>query len=299
MKIPLPLLVARTGTKRKRFVIGNPEPRDMDRVRLLRVYMQVVNHWAGMRAKLLAEYERTLQAAQANDGYEARGIKGVRAADSAEDINSTLEEGTSWFNRLVITLEAGITSWALGVEAWQRGKWRGAVLSATGVDLDTMLYAGDVTETVQSRILANLELIKDVNAQQRQRMAQVVFNGLNQRLPARDVAKQLAEVTGFGRKRALLIASVELQKIATALSVERSHQAGVGNKYEWVHSRKKHPRDWHKARNGKTFSDKAKPGSEEYVPPDDRPGIPIRCGCRRLPVLDLSEYDDDILEEFA
>lgn len=297
MRIPLPLLVARTGTKRKRFVIGNPEPRDMDRVRLLRVYMQVVNHWAGMRASLLTQYEREISIRDSVPGIAI--ADNTLVSDSIDDINATLEEGTSWFNRLVITLEAGITSWALGVEAWQRGKWRGAVLSATGVDLDTMLYAGDVAETVQSRILANLELIKDVNAQQRQRMAQVVFNGLNQRLPARDVAKQLAEVTGFGRKRSLLIASVELQKIATALSNERAHQAGVGDKYEWVHSKKKHPRDWHKSRNGKTFSNRAKPGSPEYIPPDDRAGIPIRCGCRAQPVLDLSEYDDDILEEFA
>lgn len=301
MKIPLDLLIKRTGNRRKRFVFASPEPRVMDRVRLYRMYMRVVKHWQEAKGAIMAQYEEELSTVSARDARWSDMSEGVREIacngtlfqDSIDDLNSTIDSEGNWFTRLFVELRAEIETWTLGVELWQRGKWRGAVLSASGVDLDTMLYAGDVEQTLQATIEQNVALIRDVNEKQRSQITQAVFRGLNQRLPARDVAAEIDRIADTGRKRALLIASDQLQKAATALSVERAHQAGLGGRYEWVHSGKLHPREWHKARNGKIFDDAAKPGSEEYVPPDDRPGIPIRCGCRRRGVLELDNFDEE------
>lgn len=55
--------------------------------------------------------------------------------DSPADIQREIDDAGSEFDRLFLLLVPELRSWALRVEAWQRGRWRGAVLSATGVDL--------------------------------------------------------------------------------------------------------------------------------------------------------------------
>lgn len=280
MKIPLARL-AREKTKRKRIVFGaTPTPRKMDEVRLYRIYMTVVNAWRDFVPRAIAEYERTLAFNEI-----------VR--DSEDTLNAAIEAEAQSVSRLFVTLELALRDWTVEVEAWQRGKWRGAALSATGVDIGTMLYSQDVAQTLEQRIAANVALIKDVSAQQQSQFTRIIFDGLSQRLPARDVAKQLQGVYAIGRKRAILIASDQLQKAAVALDRERQYQAGGGREFVWQHSGKKHPREWHKARNGLTFKWAGKPGEEGYVPPDDLPGIPIRCGCRARFVLDLERMPDE------
>lgn len=292
MRIPLARLIRRTGTNRNTFTIRTPEPLARDRDRLLKPYVKVVRHWEGARARIVAAYEREL-GLYTRDSQLAGGATLV--ADAPSDLNDAIDSEGSWFSRIFVELRAEITDWALACEAWHRGKWRGALLSATGVDLDTMLYAGDVAQTIDASIAGNLALIKDVNDQQAARMKEAVFRGLNQRLPARDVARELQSVTGFGRKRANLISSVELMKISTALDTERQYQAGI-TQFEWRHSKKLHPRPWHAARDGKIYylESRKQVDGDEMIPADDMPGIPIRCGCRKQAHLDLNAMEAEL-----
>lgn len=283
-RIPLARMIAATGTKRRTFTIRTPEPLQRDRDRLLRIYLRVIRHWESARPRIVAAYER-----------EAQLVRDAYTLDAADDLSAAIDGEGNWFTRMFVELRAEIEEWAIAAEAWSRGKWRGAVLSATGVDLDTMLYAGDVQQTVEASIQSNLALIRDVNDQQSAKMKEAVFRGLNQRLPARDVARELSGITGFGRKRATLIASVELQKISTALDTERQYQAGI-TQFEWRHSRKLHPRPWHKAREGKIYDleTRKQVGGDEVIPADDMPGIPIRCGCRKQAHLDLDAMEAEL-----
>lgn len=268
-------MIRATGSRRRAFTIRTREPLKRDRDRLLAVYLRVVKHWESAIPRIMEAYERELV---------------TYTRDAISDLEDAVNQEAGWFTRLFVTLQAGITDWAVELEQWQRGVWRGATLSATGVDLGTMLYAGDVTQTVESVITQNIGLITDVDAQQASRMKDAVFRGLNGRYPARDVAKELQGITGFGRKRALLIASDQLQKATQALDTERMYQAGV-TQFEWTHSRKLHPRNWHKARQGKIYdlqTRRAIDGSET-IPADDMPGIPVRCGCRKLAHIDFGD----------
>lgn len=287
MKINLPRLIARTGTKRRTFTIRTPEPLQRDRDRLLRVYLRVIRHWEDARSRIVAAYEREL-------GFRDSAI--VR--DSVDDLSAAIDGEGNWFTRLFVELRAEIEEWVIATEAWSRGKWRGAVLSATGVDLDTMLYAGDVQQTVEASIQSNLALIRDVNDQQSAKMKEAVFRGLNQRLPARDVARELSGITGFGRKRSLLIASDQLSKVSSALDAERQLQAGL-DRWEWKHSKKRHPRHWHQAREGKVYftATRKQVDGDEVIPADDLPGYPVRCGCRRLGVIDLDAMEAELDRE--
>lgn len=279
MKFDLARLIAQR-TKRRQFTFGTPDPLKRDQDALLRIYLRVIRHWEGARGRLIEAYGRELG--------------NVLMRDSVDDMQAEIDREAGWFQSAFLSLEVQITAWTASVEAWHRSKWRGSILSASGVDVDTMLYAGDVQQTVLASIRGQLNLIADVNEQQKSRMAEAIFRGLNQRMPAREVAKELQAITAFGRKRSLLIASQELQKIATALDRERQAEAGLKS-FKWFHSKKKHPRNWHVARNGKIYDWKTRKqvGGDEVIPADDMAGIPIRCGCRAAGYLEIEGVDDD------
>lgn len=231
-------------------------------------YFPIIDLWTRHGTRIAEEYARTIAA---------------MTTDSPADLQAALDAADSEFERLFITLRAGIEGWALSTEKWARGKWRGAVLSATGVDVGTMIGAEDVRGTIQSAIEWNAGLVKDVQAQARQKISNAVFTGLNQRRTAADVAKDIREATGFARDRSRRIASDQLTKITSSLAEERQREAGI-TEVEWKSSHKLHPRPHHAARDGKVYdleTHKAVEGGE-VVEAGDWVGQPPFCGCRSL-----------------
>ena len=134
-------------------------------------YSPMVDLWTRTGDSIAAEYVRTLAAL---------------TTDSPADLQTQLDAADGAFDRLFILLRAGLEGWAIQTERWQRGKWRGAVLSATGVDVDTLIGPADTRQTVNAAIEWNVSLIKDVHAQTRKKVADTVFAGVNQRRPAAD-----------------------------------------------------------------------------------------------------------------
>jgi len=203
-----------------------------------------------------------------------------------------LDDALAEFDRLFILLRPNLRRWAVQVETWQRGKWRGAVLSATKVDLDTLIGPDDVAQTLEQATEWNASLVKDVSQQARQRIATAAFDGLRNRTPAREVAATIREAVGMSRTRSLLIASDQLSKTTAALASERRRQAGL-DVWEWKHSGKLHPRSWHRQRDGFYYSDNPGrvgtviDGKTVMAAPEagDLPGRLPYCGCRELSVM--------------
>jgi predicted DCC family thiol-disulfide oxidoreductase YuxK len=245
----------------------------------LAAYKPVVAQWTRYAERIAAEYERSLSAI---------------TTDAPIDIQALLDEAGSVLERLFIILDAALREWTLRVETWQRGKWRGAILSATGVDLQTVIGPEDVRETLESYLRWNTELVRDVSGQTRQRISNAVFAGLQNRTPAREVAAQIREATGLARDRSQRIAADQLSKLTGALADERRREAGLTT-WEWRHSGKRHPRSWHVQRNGRYYSEdkamigKVVDGKTVEAPPsaDDLPSRPPYCGCRSRSVLIL------------
>jgi SPP1 gp7 family putative phage head morphogenesis protein len=152
------------------------------------------------------------------------------------------------------------------------------VLSATGVDIGTLIGPEDVRATVAAYMEWNASLIRDISAQARQRISNAVFAGLQARTPAREVAKQIREATGMARDRSIRVASDQLSKITSSLADERRREAGLTS-WKWRWSRKKHGRKEHIAREGKIYTD--------VDAPEDLPGQLPFCGCRQLAVINL------------
>lgn len=240
-------------------------------------YDPVVRLWQQAGDRLVTEYTRTLS---------------TLTTDSTADMSGILDEADDLFTRLLLRLEPLLRDWAVKVEQFQRKRWIAAVLSASSVDLTAMLGVGDVRDTLENTIAWNVRLIRDVHAQASKRISDAVFAGISHRQPARDVAKTIREAVGMSRRRSLGIASDQLSKISSALADERRRQAGLDT-WEWVHSAKKYPREWHLKRNGNYYSEVSErvgqtvEGKTIMTPPDssDLPGRPPYCSCRTRSVL--------------
>jgi SPP1 gp7 family putative phage head morphogenesis protein len=152
------------------------------------------------------------------------------------------------------------------------------VLTATGVQLDTVMTQGDVAEPIQAFVQRNVALVRSVSDEARGRISDIVFRGFQSRTPIAEVARDLREAADLGRARAIRIAADQSQKLSAALDTERMIQAGI-EKWEWLHSGKLHYRPEHLARNHKVYS--------WDDPPPDTPGELPFCGCRKMGVLDL------------
>lgn len=229
-----------------------------------RCFRPVVTLWANALPRILAQYERTLSS---------------MTTDAPADVQAAIDGTADDFLRLLIELIPELRDWIVRTEAWQRDKWRSAVLSATGVDLLTVLGPADVRETLETVLARNTALIRDVSSQAQARISNAVFQGLTQRAPAAEVAKQIREATGMARRRSVNIASDQLSKLTNTLADERRREAGI-SEWEWVWSRKKHGRETHIARNGKVYSD--------ANPPPEMPGQLPYCGCRSKAVLSFN-----------
>lgn len=226
-------------------------------------YAPVIEVWTSALPSILAAYEAALAEI---------------TRDSPATIGTALEGVDRDLSRILIDIRLRLERWSLKVEKWQRGKWRGAALSATGVDVGTMIGPSDMAVPLGTAIERNVGLIKSVGEQARTRIGEAVFRGLNQRLPAREVAKDIRAAVEMGKRRARNIASDQLTKLSSQLAQERRREAGIDT-WAWVASHKLHYRPEHQARDGKRYADDN--------PPADLPGELINCGCSERAVLSL------------
>lgn len=246
------------------------------------------NELAAIHLEAVRIWQRALPRIMA--AYDPAPLADALTIDTVPGLRQAIAEAEGEASRLVVTVAGSLRAWALRLERFHRSRWVGAVMTATAVDLSTVLTALPVAETIDLFVERNVALVRDVSDQARGRIADAVFRGYQQRQPARVVAKELTEATGLARKRAVRIASDQTVKLASALDTERMAEAGI-EWFRWRHSGKAHPRERHKARNGKVYdmkTGKARDGNE-MVPPDDRPGMAPFCGCRSQAYLPLME----------
>ena len=269
MKFDLTAMFRRTRNPRRREVVLRPIvlPSTLASDLYARAYAPIVKQWEASLPEIVAQYERSL----------------AMTADSPADIGAVLTATEAGVVALYITVKLRIEAWAARLERVHRGKWRGAVLSATGVDISTMVGAGDMRAPIETAIERNVGLVRSVSDQTRTRIGDAVFRGFTRRAPAAEVAKEIRESVAMSRRRALNIAADQQVKLASALNDERRREAGL-MAWEWLHSGKLHPREDHKARNGKRYSDDP---ADKAPPPADRPGELPWCGCTSRAVLSL------------
>ena len=231
-----------------------------------------LQRWIGATDRILATYT----------------VTPIQRLDSPQDSEAVIGAVEGEVNVLLLSVGARIREWAVRIERWHRQKWTQSIYSATNVDLRTIMTGTAVQESLDAFIARNVALAADLSAEAERRIADAVYRGYQQRLPAATVASEIRKAADLGKKRALRIASDQNNKLSAALDKERQLEAGIRyGKYR--HSGKRHPRDWHQARNGFIYdlrtrqrvnADTLKPIPNSAIPADDWPGYPPFCGCR-------------------
>ncbi len=214
---------------------------------------------------------------------------GGLTTDAAADQVSAIEEAESEVTRLIAEFTLEMRRWLIWAEQIHRQRWVTAVKSATKIDLSMMLTAGPVEETLQVALDRNVALVRNVSDQAKGRISDAVFRGYQNRLPAREVARDIREATGLARDRSLRIASHQNAALSGALDQQRQAEAGL-TAWRWRSSGKKHARPHHAARNGNIYDHKTRkqlnPDTTvmqggETIEAGDEPSQPPFCGCRR------------------
>lgn len=263
-------LAKRTKRPSKRpIVLPNIATTQVQAGNLLVIYLKVITAWREGVPALLAEYERTLSQLQ---------------TDSASDTTAAIDDLDAQIRRLVLQLTPDLKRWALQVERVHQGRWVGNVLSATSVDLSTILSTSDMADTIEASLNWNTALIRDVSDETRRRIANAVFAGFQRRASAAEIAKEISESVAMARARARRIAADQTVKLGSRLNEARQEQAGLTS-FMWRHSGKAHPRSWHRARDRKIY-----PWDGSGIPANDMPGVPPFCGCTAQGVI---TFEDD------
>jgi hypothetical protein len=249
----LPALVRQHGIRPKPF--RQIRPTLALKADLAAPYFDVARSWAGEVDALLAAYER----------------------GGAMAVQTQLGISTARLDALVATAKRRFPAIVDRIERWHRQQWLSRVRAATGLDVSLVTQPSDVADPASATTAWNGALLDDVHRQTGGRVAAALLGGAAAAVPVSEVRACVAEAIAKVRKRAGAIGDDQCDKLSRAMDRARREAAGVTT-YRWRHTPQRHPRDWHKARDGKVFG-------EGDVPASDAAGVPPFCKCWEEPVF--------------
>lgn len=280
MRYDLATMAMRQGLKRRATVFPPILMTSALASDLALIDRQIIAPWLNAKSQISAIYARELD----------RRLQ----QDAIDELTSLLAALGAEVERLILDLTPALQTWAFRVEGWHRGKWSRSVLAGTDVDISTLIGPVDAIESIETFMARQTALIRNVSDEARGRIADLVYRGLQQRMPSNQVGRAITKALGLSRRRANRIAADQSNKLASALDAQRQREAGL-TVWQWNHSGKLHYRPEHRARDGNWYADAAKdrgtaPNGKEIAEPpeaDDLPGIPPYCGCTRQGILIL------------
>lgn len=270
--------MARQAGKRRDITLRPIIPTQAAATDLAAIYVPAWQIWADNIDRILA-------------GYDPQPLPTADALtiDTADQVQVAISAVANEFlTILTARIAPGLRQWAVRAERVHRSRWSAAIKAGVGVDLDMMLTAQPVAETLETWLARNVALVTNVSDVTKGKIADAVFRGYQQRTPVRDVARQIREDVGGSRARAIRIASDQNSKISSALDKERQAEAGL-SEYKYRHGGKLHARPWHKARDGHIFTlrNDKEVGGADQIDAGDGPGEPPFCSCRRQAYIRL------------
>lgn len=271
MKIPLAEMTRRaTNTRRSKVVLPAIEPTAAQAADLSALYAQIIRVWARYAQEfIIPAYRQTL---------EQERQRATR--DAVSDIQIAVGGAETRAVQATLQFSQAFKNWADRLVRWHLQRFASNIKYATNIDLSTMLGEGESAMTVEQAIARNVALVRDVSDTIRGKISATVFAGVSARTPVRELAKDINEILQGQKARSKRIASDQTVKMAAQLDRERLEQVGV-DRFEWMHSRKAHPRKIHVARNGQVYK------WDDPKVKGDLPGHAPFCGCKAKGVLVL------------
>lgn len=146
------------------------------------------------------------------------------------------------------------------------------------IGIDIFQSEPDLYELMQLWAKENVNLIKSVESNYFDRLENIISSAVREGTLTKNVVIQIQALTGVSERRAQLIAVDQIGKLNGQLTMYRQVKAGI-NEYIWRTSGDNRVRPSHRLRDRKRFK-------WNNPPPDGHPGMPIRCRCTAIPVID-------------
>jgi SPP1 gp7 family putative phage head morphogenesis protein len=268
------------GSKRKRGTIRiRPiKPKLKEKRELQAIINEMVHAIFAHADALVAAATKDQPTLQTMDGQ----IIGIMK-DSIDDIDRLIELIVLQTQQAMARIQVRVRGWSTKVEERHREEFSKGVLTATGINMATVLDPSSVSGTVGHYVTWSTSLIRDVGDEARRRIANAVLEGVRQRTPVRELAKTIQELEPMSLRRARNIASDQTTKLNNALDRARQQEAGI-DAFTWIHSGAAHPREWHADRDGEVFA-----WDTDEIDTGDFPGEPPFCGCVAQATLVLED----------
>ena len=160
-----------------------------------------------------------------------------------------------------------------------------AIEKSTGISLGRIISNENLSDTLQTQIAVNSDLIQSLPDEYYKKISTRVFQGVSQGDKVGSLVTDLQKITGVTRKRAKLIARDQTAKTNAAITRQRQEALGI-TEYIWRTSQDERVRTSHKAHNGKTFKwvSKGKPGHPGET---GHPGHDVNCRCTARGIINL------------
>lgn len=288
--IDLPRL-ARAQGRRRNITLRPVIPTQAQALELARIITPAATIWRDAAESILAGYDPKPMV-----HGKPPGILDALVGDSPGQMQAAIATTTAEFlHRLITEITPAMRRWAVRAEAHHRSRWAAAVKAGTGIDLGMMLTAQPVAETLDAWLARTVALVTNVSDQAKGRISDAVFRGYSERIPVREVAREIRKAADMGRARSIRIASHQNNALSDVLDQERMAESGI-DLWKFRHSGKLHPREEHRVRDGEIYTlganKQVKPDgspmpSGSTIPSGRGPGELPGCGCRRQAYLAL------------
>lgn len=126
-------------------------------------------------------------------------------------------------------------------------------------------------------VAQNVKLIKSLSNNHFEKLEQIVFRGVQQGRPTKDIIKEISNQFKINQNKARLIAHDQVSKFNGNLTKLRQKNTGI-ERYRWSTSGDERVRASHRRNNGKIFS-WGKPPSTGH------PGEDVQCRCVAIPIF--------------
>jgi SPP1 gp7 family putative phage head morphogenesis protein len=265
MAYNLKRLLRANGIRRPVIVLQPQRLPLYEEVELAKATLAPVRVWENSRTVLMTAYESALSQMTRDSATSDMGIAIL-----------TLDEAAQ---RAVVDARAFVDAWVNRTSGRHARRFSSMVRSATRIDpfpyIDLQANAEDLA-AYMNRITS---LITNISEQARKDVSEVVWRSITNRVPTRQVAKEIAERLQIARNRALFIASDQSNKVHAYLTEIRQEEAGI-DEFMWETAKDSRVRPEHQELQGQVFKWKDPPSV-------GLPGTPPRCRCTGRAVISL------------
>jgi SPP1 gp7 family putative phage head morphogenesis protein len=204
-----------------------------------------------------------------------------RQDDWSDDIEQLVNATFLNFEAIVSTplLNQIALEQALRINGYNKEQFFKTVESA--ISVNPLMNEPYIQEQLKAFQKNNTNLITKFTQEQKDRLNNELYQSLSSGRGAKEIARDIQDIEGIGKRRAILIARDQTNKFNGQLTQLRQTEMGV-EEYRWVTAHDERVRPSHKARDGKVY---------RWDSSDIKPGEEIRCRCIAQPIISDSLFE--------